>query len=489
MFRRTQPLAAALLAICCGVWGSVPAQAQVIHPITGHEYYTSTGVVTIQQARLTAAIAGVHLVTINDAAEQQWLVSTFPLVSGMFGGLWIGLSDEITEGVYLWDSGEPFLFDSWIPGQPDDGGPFTTQDHVRMVLGMAGGNWDDVGVNGAVALVESPVPLTPAVSALSCTSPSSQVVELAWQNGAAYSMIEIYRDDQLHATLPGTASSYSDLLAPVPAARYLVVGYSGVSPSFPRDCSTPVVNPAYRLYFDAPQLVAGVPTSVRVLADNAIAGSSHLTGWSYGVCHNVLDVDLMAVAIGATTATVNNGHVPSFYAEAVYAEGFTVGVVVDFATMNLPTGLGHELNLATYEARPGAAGGTTALEFCSVLGVPAVEVVVVDRQGASHLPILELGTVNVVARQFLRGDSNGDGSVNLDDALAILSFTYLGGAAPPCLAAADANDDGTIDVADVVFTAVYAVGGGVAPSAPFPDCGLEPQVSTLSCASPQVMCP
>lgn len=87
------------------------------------------------------------------------------------------------------------------------------------------------------------------------------------------------------------------------------------------------------------------------------------------------------------------------------------------------------------------------------------------------------------ATAFRRGDSNGDGKVDLSDGVNTLGFLFLGAAAPTCLDAADANDSSNIDLSDGVFTFGYLFLGNAAPPAPGPvDCGPDPSADGLSCA-------
>ena len=41
-------------------------------------------------------------------------------------------------------------------------------------------------------------------------------------------------------------------------------------------------------------------------------------------------------------------------------------------------------------------------------------------------------TVTSQGQQFLRGDGNTDGTVDISDAIAVLGFLFTGGAAAPC---------------------------------------------------------
>ena len=86
-----------------------------------------------------------------------------------------------------------------------------------------------------------------------------------------------------------------------------------------------------------------------------------------------------------------------------------------------------------------------------------------------------------VVPSFVRGDCNGDGEVEgqVADAVALLLFSFRGGAEPTCLAACDANADGEVggQVTDAVYLLSHNFLGGPAPLAPFPDCG-PPEFNT-----------
>lgn len=79
-----------------------------------------------------------------------------------------------------------------------------------------------------------------------------------------------------------------------------------------------------------------------------------------------------------------------------------------------------------------------------------------------------------------RGDSNGNGSVDISDALHLLSFLFTGGASPPCRATADTNSSGILDLSDAVTILTYLFLGGVE---------LEPLSDSerAACAAPHVI--
>ena len=102
------------------------------------KYYLLSNVGTWQQAQAQAVTLGGNLVTINDAAENQFLVNTF----GGTEGLWIGLTDEVTEGQFKWANGEAVTYTNWYPGNPDNAGGVQDYAYINFVNP---GQWDDAG--------------------------------------------------------------------------------------------------------------------------------------------------------------------------------------------------------------------------------------------------------------------------------------------------------------------------------------------------------
>jgi len=82
-----------------------------------------------------------------------------------------------------------------------------------------------------------------------------------------------------------------------------------------------------------------------------------------------------------------------------------------------------------------------------------------------------------VPNQFIRGDFNGDGTV---DTLGIAEY-YYGGAPPSCYDAADADDDGQVILSDYLYVLTF-LSGGPPPPSPYPDCGFDPTPDDLDCA-------
>lgn len=96
---------------------------------------------------------------------------------------------------------------------------------------------------------------------------------------------------------------------------------------------------------------------------------------------------------------------------------------------------------------------------------------------------IALTSVGTPASQlFTRGDTNGDGGVDVSDAVFALAGLFIPGSLPPeCDDATDVNDDGGFDVSDAVYLLASLFIPG-APPAPDPlDCGSDPTADSLGC--------
>jgi len=132
------------------------------NPANGH-YYRLTEPLSWPNAEAQAVAWGGHLVTINDAAEELWLISTF----GASECFYIGLNDIAIEGVWEWVSDEPVTYTNWCPGEPNNcGSPGCTPEDVAVInspCGEGGYGWNDIpgGLSrGIVEVLEKPVDLT-----------------------------------------------------------------------------------------------------------------------------------------------------------------------------------------------------------------------------------------------------------------------------------------------------------------------------------------
>jgi len=122
----------------------------------GHVYYLLTSDTWMNSEAEAVALGG-HLVTINDAAENQWVVDTFARYGGVVRPLWIGLTDRDSEGNFHWVSGEPFTFSNWnlASGEPNNSGGSGYEEDFTYIIQDNPGNptvfptfWNDVPNDG-----------------------------------------------------------------------------------------------------------------------------------------------------------------------------------------------------------------------------------------------------------------------------------------------------------------------------------------------------
>ncbi|MBI4583685.1 MAG: hypothetical protein HY717_06655 [Planctomycetes bacterium] len=110
------------------------------------------------------------------------------------------------------------------------------------------------------------------------------------------------------------------------------------------------------------------------------------------------------------------------------------------------------------------------LVFVAKEGQPPFEYAVAeDTQRIYKLRMKE----GIFGKEFIRGDANADGNINVSDPSFILYYLFKGGAKPPCADAADATDDEMIDISDAIqiFRHLF-LGAGPLPE-PFSSCGRD----------------
>lgn len=84
------------------------------------------------------------------------------------------------------------------------------------------------------------------------------------------------------------------------------------------------------------------------------------------------------------------------------------------------------------------------------------------------------------ASAFIRGDANGNGSVELADAVRILVSLFGPNPKPlGCLDAGDVDDDGRLNIVDPIYLLAALFQSGPLPRPPYPDDGIDPTPDNL----------
>lgn len=126
----------------CGI-GTVVLAGPILNPANGHDYYLLTPA-SWTDSESQAQTLGGHLVTVDDAAENDFVFQQFTTYGGVQRALWIGLNDQAVEGTYVWASGEPVTYLNWKVNEPNDA--LGAEDFVMMYCPAFGfgGTWNDL---------------------------------------------------------------------------------------------------------------------------------------------------------------------------------------------------------------------------------------------------------------------------------------------------------------------------------------------------------
>ncbi len=215
-------------------------------------------------------------------------------------------------------------------------------------------------------------------------------------------------------------------------------------------------------------------------------GGIDIDGRQLVICHDDTLVQPIEFMLGETTLIINDGEPPDFVlTQIIPGEGVRMGVVISVipGAAVLPPGSGYELLEITYLLE-GPSGEIAALTYDCVILMVFFTVFVYDggAPGAFLIPTLLPGAIEIIALEFVRGDCDGDGVIDLADPIYNLAYLFQEGRSL-CLDAQDTNDDGTVNIADPVYNINYQFAMGPPPPVPFPDCGLDPTADALGCES------
>lgn len=225
--------------------------------------------------------------------------------------------------------------------------------------------------------------------------------------------------------------------------------------------------------------------------------SCEVTGFSVAIGHDPTRL-LFVNATPGQFIVDHAGADLSFYVTDRNDGGYAlIGAFFDisFPVTVLPTTIARGTVLATmtYEILFDASPGTTSLlNRTRTYGGPIPMSNVYSRPPGDIPvePLLVDGRVTIGGTEttFRRGDDNGDGELDISDAIFLLVYLFAGGQEPGCQKSADADDSGTLDLTDAMYLLDFAFLLGPAPPSPFQDCGVDPTPDDLSCGSHE-LCP
>ena len=125
---------------------------------------------------------------------------------------------------------------------------------------------------------------------------------------------------------------------------------------------------------------------------------------------------------------------------AILGDGITIGGIGVLATIR-------------FNAKNPVIPGECPLNFISIRARDATN---------SPLYYDTLNATIAICEYFL-ADANGDGTINISDAVFIINYIFVGGTAPNPLLVADANCDDAVNISDAVYIINYIFVGGDPP--------------------------
>jgi hypothetical protein len=168
----------------------------------------------------------------------------------------------------------------------------------------------------------------------------------------------------------------------------------------------------------------------------------------------------------STSGLIMGGGVASFSDGTFICGVENLGQVTSISQF---TGFGFPLN---FDLPLSALGNSPVLLDNAVTGFEVVgSSVVIAGQATDTL--FQLLVVSD-GPDFIRGDADSSGTLNLADAIFTATWIYSDGQAPSCRDACDANDDGRLDISDPIYTLLYLFTGSAPPPAPYPSPGPDP---------------
>lgn len=204
-----------------------------------------------------------------------------------------------------------------------------------------------------------------------------------------------------------------------------------------------------------------------------------VAGFSMIMSH---DEALLSINEVTTPLLSPEGVAPQFDEGTIFPNGMSHGIVfsLSFAwTLSFPVAT-PALDIH-YQMLSGPLTGATsstsaALNFEDNLNGDPGTNVVSSAGGISYAAVTVDSALTLTpyeGSQFIRGDVDQNGSLDLADGIGVLQFLFLN-TATTCYSSLDADDTGNVSISDAVrvLCAVFCP-GAPAPAGPYPGCGVD----------------
>ncbi|XP_035696426.1 low affinity immunoglobulin epsilon Fc receptor-like [Branchiostoma floridae] len=117
-------------------------------------YKFSTDEKNYADARSACKAAGGHLAMPKDKATSEFLAKQVPLINNKQKHIWIGLTDQVQEGTFVWDDGSNLGagWSDWALNHPDQGSLKSSFNCVMMAYVNAY-KWTDLPCSGLLSYI------------------------------------------------------------------------------------------------------------------------------------------------------------------------------------------------------------------------------------------------------------------------------------------------------------------------------------------------
>ena len=129
--------------------------ARVLNPENQHLYLFIGNPDTWHRARDTCASRGGYLVTIESVSENGFVFELAAI------GSWLGATDEIEEGTWVWVTGAPWDYANWDRGEPSDWAPDRGAAEHYLSYSSQGATWNDQPLENSNPFVCEWEPVSP----------------------------------------------------------------------------------------------------------------------------------------------------------------------------------------------------------------------------------------------------------------------------------------------------------------------------------------
>jgi len=295
------------------------------------------------------------------------------------------------------------------------------------------------------SLVDAPINMSCAQSASG--------VDLQWQNPIDYDEIIVERDGLPISVVAGDTTSFSEPGVAPGVYQYGVRGVVAGDASIAETCSVLVIDVTVSVDDDV--AIAGQASFPMTLFTSSSA-SMEAYNLSISFPGDLLDV-IDVTTVGTEAGAIGTEQVLVDVGDSATDSYITAEVIFDagppFAGQELPPGDDRSILVLDFSvAACGCVDGDTReLDFVDGLGPSQVSnQIIIDGQSIS--PARDGAVITFLEQPiFLRGDCNGDDSVNLADVIFGLTYLFAGGVPPQCMKACDTDDTGNVNLTDEIY--------------------------------------